>query len=89
MRLRQIVCSIGLATLMSGSVNAQTASVPPVPPEDSKKLSEILTKIEARDKFRYVDQIEWDDDGYYSITYFTSDKAKVEINIDAITGEPR
>ena len=34
-------------------------------------------------------EIEWDEDsGSYNITYYTSDKAKVEIKINAGSGEP-
>ena len=52
-------------------------------------LSEIIARIETRDQFRYVSEIDWDEDGYYRVIYFTSDKAKVEINIDPATGAPR
>lgn len=65
------------------------AQPPPIPPEKSLKLSEIITKIEQRDQFRYIDEIDWDEDGYYDVVYYTSDKAKVEIKIDPVTGEPR
>ena len=60
-----------------------------VPPENAMKLSEIIAKIETRDQFRYISEIGWDEDGFYSIIYFTSDKAKVEIHIDAATGQPK
>lgn len=62
---------------------------PPIPPEKSLKLSEIIAKIEQRDQFRYIDEIDWDEDGFYDVIYYTSDKAKVEIKIDPVTGEPR
>jgi len=52
------------------------------------KLSEIIAKVEAREGFRYVDDVDWDDDGYYTVVYFTKDNAKVEINYDT-TGEPK
>lgn len=58
------------------------------PPADSKKLSEIVAKVEQRDGFRYIDDIEWDD-GAYEVTYYTTDKAKVEIRFDPVTGDPR
>lgn len=62
---------------------------PPIPPANAQKVSAIVTTIEARPDFGYIESIDWDDDGYYLITYHTSDKAKVEIKIDAVTGEPR
>lgn len=58
------------------------------PPADAKKLSEIVAKVEQRDGFRYIDDIEWDD-GAYEVTYYTTDKAKVEIKFDPVTGEPK
>lgn len=78
----------GAVLLLCGSALAQTAA-PPVPPENGLKLSEIIAKIEQRDQFRYIDEVDWDEDGYYEVTYFTSDKAKVEIKIDPVTGQPR
>lgn len=60
-----------------------------VPPPDGRLLSEIIAKVEQRDGFRYVDEIRWNDDGYYEVIYFTSDKAKVEMNYNPVTGEPQ
>jgi uncharacterized membrane protein YkoI len=81
------VCAIFLA---GAPAQAQTTTPPPpVPPEKSLKLSEIIAKIEQRDQFRYIDEIDWEDEGYYDVIYYTSDKAKVEIKIDAVTGETR
>jgi Peptidase propeptide and YPEB domain len=79
---------VGVVLLGGVGAHAQTAA-PPIPPEKSLKLSEIIAKIERRDQFRYVDEIEWDEDGVYDVIYYTSDKAKVEIKIDPVSGEPR
>lgn len=76
------------ASLCAGNAFAQDKP-PPIPPENALKLSEIIAKIETRDQFRYIDEIDWEEDGYYDVIYFTSDKAKVEIKIDAVTGMPR
>ena len=62
---------------------------PPVPPENALKLSAIIATVEQRDAFHYVSDIEWNDDGYYDVVYFTTDKAKVEMKIDAVTGKTR
>lgn len=80
--------SVAAVLLLSASVQAQTTQLP-VPPENAMKLSEIIAKIEQRDQFRYIDEVDWDEEGYYEVTYYTSDKAKVEIKIDPATGEPR
>jgi len=76
------------ALLLTGSALAQDAA-PLIPQENSMKLSEIIAKIETRDQFRYVSDVEWDEDGFYRVIYFTSDKAKVEIHIDPATGAPQ
>lgn len=55
--------------------------------EDGKKPCEILTKVERRPDFLRLIDMSWNDRGYYEIEYRTSDKAKVEINIDAKSGE--
>ena len=73
--------------MLCGASQAQTDS--PVPPEKAIKLSEIIAKIEQRESFRYVSDIEWDREGSYNITYYTSDNAKVELKIDATTGQAK
>lgn len=60
----------------------------PAPAANMQKLSALIAKIEARPAFHYVDEIEWQS-GVYTITYFTTDKAKVEIRIDPVTGEAK
>lgn len=88
MARRQILGSIVVAMLACGHAHAQTQAQP-VPPQGSLKLSEIIAKIEKRDQFQYVSEIDWNEDGYYDITYRTNDKAKVEIKIDPKTGQPK
>lgn len=84
---RQILGSIIVALILAGHAQAQNA--PTTPQENAMKLSEIIAKIEKRPQFRYVGEIDWDQDGFYDITYYTTDKAKVEMKIDPKTGEPR
>lgn len=52
-----------------------------------QKLSEILTKVEQSSDFSYIDEIDWNDRGYYEIEYYLKNGAKVEIKIDPKTGE--
>ena len=47
-----------------------------------------LAKVEQSDGFRYVKEVDWDKDAYV-VTYYTSDKAKVEITYDPVTAEPK
>lgn len=56
--------------------------------EDGKKPSEIVALVEGRPDFLRLIDMSWNDQGYYEIEYRTRDKAKVEINIDAKSGEP-
>ena len=79
------------AVALSGTAGIASAadSADKMPPEHGQKVSEIIARIESRPDFRYLESVEWDRQGYYEITYHTADKAKVEIKIDAATGQPR
>ena len=59
------------------------------PPADAMPLSQILAKIEQRPDFRYIDDVEWDDDGYYELEYRTKDGGEVRLKLDPKTGEVR
>lgn len=83
-----ILGSVCALLMICGAAQAQ-ADPPPVPPENAMKLSAIIAKIEQRESFHYVSDIEWDREGNYNITYYTSDNAKVELKIDAVTGQAK
>jgi len=85
--MRTVVLATGLAVLFLGWP-AFAADEKPLPPSNAKKLSEIITKVEQRPDFRYVKEVAWDS-GVYTVTYYTNDKAKVEISYDPVTAEPR
>ncbi|MFN7002157.1 MAG: PepSY domain-containing protein [Roseinatronobacter sp.] len=59
------------------------------PPPDALPLSTIVAALEARFDIQFIDEIEWDDDGYWEVEFFTNDGAKVELKIDPVSGEPR
>ncbi|MDG4875158.1 PepSY domain-containing protein [Mesorhizobium sp. WSM4935] len=85
--MRTVVLATGIAaSLAGGPVSA--ADDKPLPPQNAKKLSEIVAKVEHRTDFRYVKDVDWDSDGY-TVTYYTTDKAKVQITYDPVTGEPK
>ncbi|ANT51848.1 PepSY domain-containing protein [Mesorhizobium amorphae] len=85
--MRIVVLATSLAVLLvSGSAFA--ADEKPLPPPNAKKLSEIIAKVEQRNDFQYVKEVDWDS-GVYTVTYYTSDKAKVEISYDPVTGETK
>ena len=78
-----------VALLASASLAIAQDKPPPVPPDNALKLSAIIATVEQRDAFHYVSDVEWNEDGYYDVIYFTTDKAKVEMKIDAVTGKMR
>lgn len=87
--MTKMISGLVLAVLLGAMpAHAQTKD-PAVPPQNSLKLSEIIAKIEQRDQFHYISEIDWESEGYYDVVYYTSDKAKVEIKIDPVSGEPR
>ncbi len=57
-------------------------------PPEGAKLSEILAKVEQTPDLEYIDEVDWNDRGYYEIEYFMKNGAKAEIKIDPKTGEP-
>ncbi|MHA6644246.1 PepSY domain-containing protein [Mesorhizobium sp. A623] len=83
----KLISAAGAGLLLMGSV-AMAQDANRFPPQNAKKLSEIVAKVEQRQGFRYISEIDWDD-GAYEVTYYTTDKAKVEIKYDPLTGEPK
>lgn len=80
---------VALAAFVVGATAALAQDpIRPAPAGNVQKLSALIAKVEARPNFHYVDEIEWEG-SVYTITYFTTDKAKVEIRIDPVTGEPK
>ena len=85
--MRTVVLATGITVLVLGGP-AFAADEPALPPQNAKKLSEIIAKVEQRNDFRYVKEVDWSSGGY-TVIYYTTDKAKVEINYDPVTGEPK
>ena len=59
------------------------------PPSDAKPLSAIVSALEEQFDIEFIDEIDWDDDGYWEIELYTKDGAKVELRIDPVTGQAR
>jgi len=59
------------------------------PPANSMPLSEILAKVEADlgADLGHIDEVDWDDDGYYQIEYHDANGREVEMRLDPATGE--
>ena len=83
---RVLIDAAAVCLMSAGIAAAQTT--PREPPPNSKKLSEIVAKVEQRPDFRYIGEVDWDDGGY-EVTYYTTDNAKVEIKFDPVSGETR
>jgi hypothetical protein len=87
MRLPGLAAVMVMAGIVSSPI-AMAQDKQLVPPQNAMKLSEIIAKVEQRSNFHYIDDIDWDDGGY-EVTYYTNDKAKVEIKFDPVSGEPK
>lgn len=85
MSKRIAILALGIWTGLAAAAHSQEAKDKPKA-EASKKPSMILSEIESRPDFARLDSLSWNDKGYYEIEYRTTDKARVEINIDAATG---
>jgi hypothetical protein len=81
-----MIAAVLAAAVLGGPALAQDTTR--VPPQNAKKLSEIIAKVEQRPDFRYIDEVDWDDGGY-DVTYYTTDNAKVEIKFDPVTAQPK
>jgi len=84
--MKRLLIAVAAIALATASAFAQSQ---PQPPPNGMKLSQVIAKVETRDKFAYVSEISWSTSGYYDIVYQTSDKAKVEIKIDPVSGEAK
>lgn len=59
------------------------------PPANARPASEVLRMVEQRPDFGHLEELDWDDDGYWKVEYRTRDGAKVELRIDPVSGQPR
>lgn len=85
MSKRMAILAVGIwAGLTAAAYSQDTKNNPKR--EAGKKPSVVLSEIESRPDFARLDSMSWNDKGYYEIEYRTTDKARVEINIDASSG---
>lgn len=59
------------------------------PPANARSASDVMRMLEQRPDFGHLDEMEWDDDGYWKVEYRTRDERKIELRIDPVSGEPR
>lgn len=56
------------------------------PPQNALPLSQIIALVEASDSIRFIDDVDWDDDGYWEIEYYTTEGREVDIRVDPVSG---
>lgn len=59
------------------------------PPAQALPLSTIVAGLERQYDIAWIDEIEWDDDGYWDIEFFDRAGSKVDLKIDPVTGQPK
>ncbi|RQP19640.1 MAG: PepSY domain-containing protein [Brucella intermedia] len=47
----------------------------------------MIAKIDHKADTAFIDEVDWNDRGYYEIEYVTKAGAKVEVKVDPKTGE--
>lgn len=59
------------------------------PPAGALPLSQIIAQVEATPGLAFIDDVDWDDDGYWEVEYRTTEGGRVEIRVDPLTGAIR
>ena len=60
------------------------------PPPNSQPLSRIIATVEgSAQNLAYIEDVSWDDDGYWEVEYRTTEGREVEIRVDPVTGQNR
>lgn len=85
--LHRLAAPLALMLSLGASASAAAADTPP--PEGALPLSQILATLEASADIRWIDEVDWDSDGYWEVEYHTTDGREVEVQLDPMTGEPR
>ncbi|TVP73366.1 MAG: PepSY domain-containing protein [Rhodobacteraceae bacterium] len=67
-------------------LSAAPALADRTPPAKALPLSAIVAALETEYEIHFIDEIEWDDDGYWEVEFFTQDGNRVELKIDPVTG---
>lgn len=78
-----------LAAALLALVPAAATAEPP--PEGAMQLSDVLAALEDRegDDLAYIEDVDWDDDGYWEVEYRGPDGSETEVKLDPMTGEPQ
>lgn len=87
-RIKTILFAGAAFVVLGGAPAFAQSATKAVPPQNAMKLSQIVAQVEQRDHFNYISEIDWSREGYYEITYYTTDKAKVELKVNPVSGKP-
>lgn len=83
---RTALAAFALAALALPGVAA--ADTPP--PSGALPLSRIVATVESNvADLAYIEDVSWDDDGYWEVEYKTRDNREVDIRVDPVTGQTR
>jgi hypothetical protein len=58
------------------------------PPQGSIAASEVLRLVEQRPDFASIEEMEWDDDGYWEVEYRTRDDTRRKLRLNPRDGSP-
>jgi hypothetical protein len=83
----KLVLALGVG--LGASLAALPLHADAAPPAGALPLSQVIALLEVEGGIAYIDEVEWDDDGYWEVDYVTSDGRKVEVRLDPLTGSPR
>ena len=60
------------------------------PPSNAQPLSRIVATVEANvADLAFIEDVSWDDDGYWEVEYRTTGGQEIEIKVDPVTGQTR
>jgi hypothetical protein len=76
-----------IAAAMFTLAGAGLAAADAPPPADAQPLSAILGIVEAEHDIAYVDEVSWEDDGYWEVEVYLTAGGELELRIDPVTGE--
>jgi hypothetical protein len=58
------------------------------PKPNARPLSGIIALVEKREGLSHVEEIERDEDGFLEVAWHEDDRARVEIAVNTVTGDP-
>ncbi|HPG23685.1 MAG TPA: PepSY domain-containing protein [Amaricoccus sp.] len=78
--------SIRLVLALAAALAAAPAVAQRLPPADGMPLSKIIANVEANPEVRSIRDVEWEDDGYWEISYVTQNGRRGRARLDPMTG---